>query len=45
MTPTTEHQRRRQRNIAIALSLLAFVVLIFVVTLVRLGGNVATRPF
>ena len=35
---------RRGRNIAIALGLVAFVILIFVVTLVRLGGNVATRP-
>jgi hypothetical protein len=32
---------RRGRNIAIAVGLLAFVVLVFVITLVRLGGNVA----
>lgn len=35
---------RRRRNIALALALLAFAALIFVVTLVRLGGNVADRP-
>jgi hypothetical protein len=35
---------RRGRNIAIAVGLVAFVVLVFVVTLVRLGANVATRP-
>ena len=36
---------RRRRNIAMALGLVGFVVLIFVVTIVRLGGNVAHRPF
>lgn len=32
---------RRLRNWLLAGALLAFVVLVFVVTLVRLGGNVA----
>ena len=36
---------RRGRNIAIALGLIVFVVLVFVVTIVRLGGSVANRPF
>ena len=42
----TERQlrARRNRSIAIALALGAFVVVIFLVTLVRLGGNVATGP-
>jgi hypothetical protein len=42
----TEEQlrARRARSIAIALALGAFVVVIFVVTLVKLGANVATRP-
>jgi hypothetical protein len=35
---------RRSRSIAIALALGAFVVVIFVVTLVKLGGNVLMRP-
>ena len=35
---------RRARSIAIALALGAFVVVIFLVTLVRLGANVLTRP-
>ena len=35
---------RRGRNIALALALVLFVILIFVVTLVRLGGNVVERP-
>lgn len=36
---------RRGRNIALALGLVLFVVLIFAVTVVRLGANVAQRPF
>ena len=42
----TEQQlrARRHRSIAIALALGAFVIVIFVVTLVKLGGNVLTRP-
>ena len=42
----TEAQKksRRGRNIALALGLVLFVILIFVVTLVRLGANVAQRP-
>ena len=40
----TEQQlrARRARSIAIALALGAFVILIFLVTLVRLGANVQT---
>jgi hypothetical protein len=42
----TEQQlrARRARSIAIALALGAFVILVFVVTLVRLGARVATPP-
>ena len=42
----TEQQlrARRARSIAIALALGAFVILVFVVTLVRLGAPVATPP-
>ena len=42
----TEQQlrARRARSIAIALALVAFVVVIFVVTIVKLGGNVLTQP-
>jgi hypothetical protein len=42
----TEQQlrARRNRSVAIALALGAFVVLIFLVTLVKLGGSVLTRP-
>ena len=38
---TAAKKARDGRNIALALGLVAFVVLVFVVTLVRLGGNVA----
>lgn len=37
--------RRRKRSIALALILLGLVVLFFVTTIVRLGGNVADRSF
>ena len=36
---------RRGRNIALALGLVAFVILVFVVTIARLGGNVAAHGF
>ena len=35
---------RRARSIAIALALGAFVVVIFLVTIVKLGSGVLTRP-
>ena len=37
-------RRRRMRSIAIGLALAALVVLFYVATLVRLGGNVLNRP-
>jgi len=37
-------RRRRMRSIAIALALPGLVVLFYVATLVRLGGNVFNRP-
>jgi hypothetical protein len=40
-----ETKARRGRNIALALGLLLFVALIFVVTIIRLGANVVDRPF
>jgi hypothetical protein len=39
-----QRKARRNRNIAMAIALFAFVILVFIVTLVRLGGNVANRP-
>ena len=42
----TEEQKRRRRgrSIAIALALGAFVLLIYVVTIVKLGPGVLVRP-
>ena len=41
---TERNKRRRSRSIAIAVALVALVVLFYVATLVRLGGNVFNRP-
>lgn len=40
-TRDTAKKARNGRNIALGLGLVAFVILVFVVTLVRLGANVA----
>jgi hypothetical protein len=37
-------RRQRMRSLAIAWILAALVILFFMVTIVRLGGNVAERP-
>jgi hypothetical protein len=37
-------RRQRMRSLAIAWTLAALVILFFIVTIVRLGGNVANRP-
>jgi hypothetical protein len=37
-------RRQRKRSLAIAWVLFGLVVLFFIVTIVRLGGNVALRP-
>jgi hypothetical protein len=36
---------RRSRSIAIALILVGLAVMFFVMTIVRLGGNVLDRPY
>ena len=38
-------QARTGRNIAMFVGLLAFVIIVFVVTIARLGGNVASNGF
>ena len=43
LTPE-EKKKQRQRNLAVALILAAFVALVYVVTVVKLGGNVLNRP-
>lgn len=44
LTPE-EEKKRKQRNLAIALGLVAFIVLVFLVTIFRIGGDIAARPF
>ena len=39
----TAAKARRGRNIAIALGLVAFVILVYVVTVIRMGANVLER--
>ena len=36
---------RRGRNIAIAVALVVFVILVYVVTIVNMGSDVVRRPF
>lgn len=40
---TAAAKARRGRNIAIALGLVAFVILVYVVTVIRMGANVLER--
>ena len=40
---TERKRRQRKRSLAIAWILVALIVLFFIVTMVRLGGNVALR--
>ena len=42
---TPEEKARSGRNIALGLGLAAFVIIVFIVTIVRLGGNVIERSF
>lgn len=44
LTPEELKQRNR-RNLSIALALGAFVIIVFLVTILRLGASVADRPF
>lgn len=45
LDPAAAEKARRGRNIAIALGLVAFIVIVYAVTLIRMGGYVAERPF
>jgi hypothetical protein len=41
---SSAQRARRGRNLAIALGLVGFVVLVYLVTVFRMGGNVLDRP-
>ncbi|NBB15964.1 hypothetical protein GVN21_11415 [Caulobacter sp. SLTY] len=42
--PVAFAKARRNRNIAIALGLVGFIVLVYLVTVMRMGGHIAERP-
>jgi len=44
MSEEERRQRQRRRSIAIGLALAGLAVLFYVVTIVRMGGNVLNRP-
>ncbi len=44
LTSDEDKRRRRLRSFAIAWALFALAVMFFLVTIVRLGANVANRP-
>jgi hypothetical protein len=45
MSDAEEKKRRNQRNLAIALLIAAFVVIVYLVTILKIGGSVAERTF
>ena len=45
MSDAEEQKKRKQRNLAIGLMIAAFVVIVYVVTILKIGGNVLNRPF
>ena len=45
LVPTKEQlARRRSRSVALAVALGLLVVLFYLVTIVKIGGNIASRP-
>lgn len=46
VTPTAQQARaRRSRNIAIGIALAAFVVFVYITSIVKLGSAILNRPF
>ncbi|MET0547087.1 MAG: hypothetical protein ABWZ40_12325 [Caulobacterales bacterium] len=43
--PLTPEQARNRRNIATALAITGFILLVFFVTMAKIKGNVLERPF
>ena len=39
-----EAKKRRQRNLAIGAVIAFFVIVVYAVTILRIGGNIADRP-
>ncbi len=42
--PPDARKNRSRRNLAIALGLVAFVLTVYAVTILRIGGNILARP-
>lgn len=40
-----EQKQRKRRNVAIALMIIGFVLLVYMVTILRLGSSIAERTF
>lgn len=45
MSDAEEKKRRNQRNLAIALLVAAFVLIIYLVTILKIGGSIVDRTF
>jgi hypothetical protein len=46
VTPTAQQARaRRSRNVAIGIALAAFVVFVYISSIVKLGSAIFSRPF
>lgn len=45
VTAHDAEKKKKQRNIALALLLTAFIIIVYTVTILRIGGAVAERSF
>ncbi|MEX0644226.1 MAG: hypothetical protein WD076_02890 [Parvularculaceae bacterium] len=45
MSDVEEKKRRKQRSLAIALAIAAFVAIVYLVTILKIGGSIAERAF
>ncbi|MEE2691007.1 MAG: hypothetical protein VX640_05630 [Pseudomonadota bacterium] len=45
MSDPNADKRRKQRNLAIGGLIAAFVVIVYFVTILKIGGQIAERPF
>lgn len=45
MLDAEEKKRRNQRNLAIGLMVAAFVIIVYLVTILKIGGSIVERTF
>lgn len=43
--PDDAKKQRGRRNLAIALAIAGFVIIVYLVTILKIGGNIAERGF